>query len=74
MSILPSRRDENFLGVGGNSVRPKHLKKCMKLNPFTTKGSPFEELNHLALDRVKSQVTLGGERVKGAFHHQGISL
>ena len=31
MSILPSRRDENFLGVGGNSLRPKHLKKCMKL-------------------------------------------
>ena len=25
------RRDWNFLGVGG-SIRPKHLKKCMKLN------------------------------------------
>ena len=27
----PHRRDWNFLGVGG-SVRPKNLKKCMKLN------------------------------------------
>ena len=27
----PHRRDCNFLGVGG-SVRPKNLKKCMKLN------------------------------------------
>ena len=27
----PHRRDWNFLG-GGGSVRPKNLKKCMKLN------------------------------------------
>ena len=27
----PNRRDWNFLGVEG-SVRPKHLKKCIKLN------------------------------------------
>jgi len=27
----PHRRDWNFLG-GGGSGRPKHLKKCMKLN------------------------------------------
>ena len=31
ISILPHRRDWNFLGVG-SSVRPKNLKKCMKLN------------------------------------------
>ena len=30
ISILPYRRDWNFLGVGG-FVRPKNLKKCMKL-------------------------------------------
>ena len=30
LSILPHRRDWNFLGTGG-SVRPKNLKKCMKL-------------------------------------------
>ena len=31
ISIHPHRRDWNFLGDGG-SVRPKNLKKCMKLN------------------------------------------
>jgi len=29
ISILPHRRDWNFLGVGG-SLRPKNLKKCME--------------------------------------------
>ena len=32
-SYSPHRRDWNFLGGGvGGSVRPKKLKKCMKLN------------------------------------------
>ena len=31
ISILPHRRDWNFLGDGG-SVRPKNLKKCMNIN------------------------------------------
>ena len=26
----------------------------LHVNPFTTKGSPFDEYNRLALDRVKS--------------------
>jgi len=33
ISILPPKRDWNFLGVGGGgSGGPKNLKKCMKLN------------------------------------------
>jgi len=33
ISILPHRRDWNFLRGGeGGSGRPKNLKKCMKLN------------------------------------------
>jgi len=33
----PHRRDWNFLG-GGGSVRPKNLKKCMKLNRNFQRG------------------------------------
>jgi len=39
----PHRRDWNFLG-GGRSVRPKNLKKCMKLNwNFQRGGEVFIE-------------------------------
>ena len=37
------------------------------VNPFTPKGSPFDEQNSLALDRVKSIKSLLG--VKGLRHH-----
>jgi len=32
LKILPHRRGWNFLGTPQSSVRPKQLKKCMKLN------------------------------------------
>ena len=32
ISILPSQKGLEFPGGGGGSVRPKNLKKCMKLN------------------------------------------
>jgi len=39
----PHRRDWNFLGVGG-SLRPKNLKKCMKLNwNFQRTGEVLEK-------------------------------
>ena len=40
----PHRRDWNFLGVG-HSVRPKNLKKCMKLNwKFQRGGGILEKI------------------------------
>ena len=36
------------MGLGSERV------KGDSFNPFTAKGSPFDELNHLVLDRVKS--------------------
>ena len=40
----PNRRDWNFLGVGG-SVRPKNVKKCMKLNGnLQTAGGVLEKI------------------------------
>ena len=38
----PHRRDWNFLG-GGGSVRPKNLKKCMKLNWNFQRGGGGEK-------------------------------
>ena len=38
----PHRRDWNFLG-DGDSVRPKNLKKCMKLNWNFQRGGGFLE-------------------------------
>jgi len=42
ISILPYRRDWNFLGVRG-SGRAKHLKKCMKLTWIFQRGKEVLE-------------------------------
>ena len=42
--ISSHRRDWNFWGVGG-SVRPKNLKKCMKLNWSFQRGGGVLEKN-----------------------------
>ena len=42
ISILPHSRDWNFLG-GGAAVRPKNLKRCLKLNWFFQWGGEFLE-------------------------------
>jgi len=44
ISVLPHRRDWNFLG-GGVSMRPKNLKKFMKLNWNFQRGGKVIEKN-----------------------------
>ena len=49
ISILPHSRDWNFLG-GGGSVRPKKLKKCVKLNWNFKRGGVGLCINGTSLD------------------------
>ena len=50
----------DFLGVGGDSVRPKHVKKCMKLNwNFQRGGQPRSQ--HLSSYRLSLLTPRGGK-------------
>ena len=45
ISILPHIRDSNFLGGRGEgSVRPKKIKKCMKINRNFHRGGVLQKI------------------------------
>ena len=52
----PHRRDWNFLW-GGGSVRPKNLKKCMKLNWNFQRGWGLEEIPSMVEVWIFSGIT-----------------